>query len=493
MKTMAIILALSSLFLVYCFAEYVSPIPQEYINSHSDNFGVMGADYPVAGVWHCGDDIPCPIGTTVLAPVNCTIIGGSPNGWDFNSSEHNNFAIKLSFRNSSHEYEEIVLGHLKRPLNDGFPMSDPMVRNFRAGEEVVAGEILGQIGEWGDCSHLHIGVVCSKSLPISGLGRQPLPRPNMQTKNGIIHYNEWYDPLPWLQVVRNGNCDDYSVRYDNGEKQIYFVEQDIDSNEIIYSSNLAQNAKTPICQIAKPMKLFDYLVIDKIVLVIYTDENRNCCLGRMESGQWFEMGKIRNSNVMLAWGKTDDTGLFFPLFEDESNPTMVYSSADWSYKPIKDLLYKNHGKFSFFFSSPIWRMLGARIDPKTGDSKIFVVTGDENSEYRGWVKTGFQCSNLVLIGRNNEVIGCDQSESVAFLRRHLDDWIPSMGTLTPINGDALHKGYDLTKHHDLIFSDKVVFDCYNPDSGRIFLTIGEVGSRKIASCDKFGNDLQIIR
>lgn len=228
---------------VGALSQALPPVDVEYIEKHRSNFGA-GREYDPSGkVWHCGDDIRCPYMTTVCVPVNGRIVGGSPSGWDSppsdSSGKRQNFAllVEATVRGKP---TLIILGHLLRPMKNGLPISDQQVLTYRAGEDVRAGEVAGFIGKWSAGTHLHLAVCTGRPFPAGGFGRQPMPRPNEITDDGIPGIGLWREPLTWLGA---------STPTDSGQSNtlptaaldddsFYFVRDDTGDSQSLMMSNI---------------------------------------------------------------------------------------------------------------------------------------------------------------------------------------------------------------------------------------------------------------
>jgi hypothetical protein len=188
---------------------WTAPLDGIDLDTVANNFGLEYPAYPFSGKWHCGWDVLAAQYSEVRAVADGQIVLCSPGGWDLWESSKCNYAIVIRVPATGDAAAYVGLGHLLRPKDaKGKPLSDEAIRHFRIGETVRAGEIIGQLGAYGDKPHLHMFVYFdptnADAPPSGGYGRQPLPRPNSSLYAGVLSFGSWRDPRGWMRHVEAG-------------------------------------------------------------------------------------------------------------------------------------------------------------------------------------------------------------------------------------------------------------------------------------------------
>lgn len=204
-----------ALLLIVVVVSADDPVPQPFMEESRDNFGASGDDYmPGVTVWHCGWDILCPEGTPVKAIADGVVVVCSPGGWD-DQDRNENYGLVIAHQLQSGQKYYAIYGHLKRIWNSNAHrlMTDDEVRSCRLGVAVSAGEVIGKIGAY-SAPHLHLAIYFNpddaSDIPATGLGRQPLPRPEALEYQGVLSYGCWRNPAQWLVTFTN-----FSGSYNN--------------------------------------------------------------------------------------------------------------------------------------------------------------------------------------------------------------------------------------------------------------------------------------
>lgn len=190
---------------------WVAPLDGVDLDKAAANFGLEAPAYPSAGKWHCGWDIFPAASADVRAIADGEIHLCSPGGWDLTAGTHDNYAIVVRTPTDDGKIAYVGYGHLRRPEGaSGKAMSDDEVRRYRPSNGVVrAGDIIGQLGEYGKAKHLHLFVYFDPDrpgyLPNGGYGRQPLPRPPPTDYHGVLSYGCWRSPRDWMRAFSSSS------------------------------------------------------------------------------------------------------------------------------------------------------------------------------------------------------------------------------------------------------------------------------------------------
>lgn len=158
-------------------------------------FGARDIDgYRPMGVWHCGSDLGGKLDNSIYAIADGKIVKVSQGGWSDSDQDPENFAYLILHTLANGDRFIAVYGHLHRPATLAVDM------------QVSAGQKLGQLGPWAYGAHIHFGIYQNKdnptdeNIPSSGYGRQPNPRPDVEVIDNINIYNNWFDPIKFIET-----------------------------------------------------------------------------------------------------------------------------------------------------------------------------------------------------------------------------------------------------------------------------------------------------
>jgi len=165
-----------------------------------------GGCYPSSGVYHTGSDMMASLGTNVYAISDGVVKIRSTNDWG-----SGNVALLIEHKTIEDGDFRALYGHI--------------VSNKNVGDEVRAGEKIGEIGSWNGGDHLHFGILS----------------PGLNLPFNASYFGRWFDSE---YGVPNG-----SGYYDNGfVDPIWFISYKTSNNWISKSEIDSADLVSPIIQ-----------------------------------------------------------------------------------------------------------------------------------------------------------------------------------------------------------------------------------------------------
>jgi len=486
---------------------FFSPIKKTLLVDHKSNFGAMSTDYPIQGVWHCGDDLFCPLGSDVFAISDGVVIYNSVSGWDEQETDvewkRENYApVLLHMTNNGIKFVAIY-GHLKRPADPNDPtrpMSDVQIRNYRLGEKIQAGSVIGQIGRWPK-PHLHFGIYCNledlNDFPKANLGRQPLPRPAAEYYQGVLHYANWHEPLAWLKAFLPGRiagpvlAESYSPLGSWDNETIFFVRNSSDGERIIMNdhSGKAEVSHWLITRGKQFLKMAN--APENSLIIEAKDTDGEYILYRVWPGNRFSTLVVNNSEI--GFGDPKENVGYFPV-----KTAMTWQAWDFEKGQLvsrKEIFGEPGALDDLGFGARPWRLLGQELDLNSGRTRLVCWTVNARNQYRNWISGSKEESDhdgLVVL-RTSKENDPEGSKRVVFSIKE-DHWTLYGGLLEPNEEPLLH-GFRLTKVWRLVKSDDDIISSSRIDFGNqeyVLLTTTVDGIRHLGRCDIFGGGLQIF-
>ena len=157
-------------------------------------YGEFGNTYARDGYWHPGLDIRGKEDDPVYAIADGEVVKISPDGWS-DEGRKDNFAYLVCHTLSDGKKFVAIYGHLRRPwtLKEG----DPVVGRQEIG-------LLGPLSEINGGPHLHFGIYQDRDKPdscnySSPYGYRPISRPAGKIIDGVLAYDNWFDPVVFIE------------------------------------------------------------------------------------------------------------------------------------------------------------------------------------------------------------------------------------------------------------------------------------------------------
>ena len=425
---------------------YIPPLDLHYLEETTSNFGAQGDDYQEGGkVWHCGWDIFCPEGELVKSPADGIVVRCSPSSWDLDTAGQN-YAMCIRYLTTTSERSTWIFGHLERPTNpDGTKYTDEQVRKYRIGDVVRAGEVIGKIGHYRKSPHLHLGIYCNlqypQEFPSGGYGRQPLPRPDAKRYQGVLHYDNWYDPIGWMRAFTpvGGGDVDYGCLLpvaSSSNEHFFYLYRD-QTEQILMMAEPDGKAQVGIWKVPDIHQVLGIFAGPEESAFVKTKTSNKCWLWWIKPGK--EPRFLLTTNSDFDHGAWQSETSYFPIRRG-----MKWEAFDLEkgIRPRKEVMSGGiTGPLASIFQKD-WPLISSEVDFTSGKERLvcWYITATEQMKH--WIDTPIAGEFKRPIGLETRLPDDpEDAQRIVFAAKQTTIYNLYLGLIAAIDNDPLHHGY----------------------------------------------------